>query len=316
MIRNNSKKSDVQYIKVGHEQAGRRIDNFLTGYLSSIPKTRLYRMLRKGEVRVNSARVKQDYRLIADDIVRVPPVYIKATENERQPPMGLQQLLKGSILYENNKLLVINKPAGIAVHAGSGERFGVIEILRAMRRHAGCLELVHRLDKATSGCLLIAKDHRALREMHAHLRSSGIKKQYIALLKGKIHALQQDVSLPLRREGLRSGERMVKVHEGGKQSVTRFYLQQKYTRASLVHVELMTGRTHQIRVHAAHIGHPVAGDVKYGDRDFNRSLKQAGLKRMFLHAESLMFVLPGSDHEITVKAPLPVDLVNFLNGYS
>ncbi len=312
----NSKKSDVQYINVGPEQAGRRIDNFLAGYLRNIPKTRLYRMLRKGEVRVNSARVKQDYRLLSDDIVRIPPLYLSTANNGMRPSQGLLQLLNRSILFEDDYLLAINKPAGIAVHAGSGQQFGVIEALRTIRPHVSCLELVHRLDKATSGCLLVAKDHRVLREMHASLRGNNIKKKYIALLKGKLHAQQKDVSLPLRRDGLRSGERMVTVQEGGKHANSRFYMQREYTDASLVRVELMTGRTHQIRVHAAHIGHPVAGDMKYGDRDFNRHVKQAGLKRMFLHAESLTFVMPHSNREITIEAPLPDDLTSFLNGYN
>ena len=316
MAQIHNKKSDVQYIKVSPEQAGRRIDNFLTGYLKSIPKTHLYKMLRKGEVRVNSARVKQDYRLLTDDIVRIPPLYMNTANFEKHPTQSLQHLLNTCILFEDDYLMAINKPAGIAVHAGSGQKFGVIEALRALRPHAGCLELVHRLDKATSGCLLVAKDHRVLRGMHANLRSNSIKKQYIAILKGKIHSQRQDVSLPLLKDELRSGERMVQVHEGGKQAVTSFYMLRHYTDASLVRVELMTGRTHQIRVHAAHIGHPVAGDVKYGDRSFNRRIKRAGLRRMFLHAESLTFALPYADGEITIKAPLPDDLTSFLDGYN
>ena len=311
-------KGEVRYVRVSPREAGRRIDNYLTGLLRDIPKTRIYRMLRKGEVRVNSGRVKQDYRLQEEDVIRIPPVFGENRSGQGRPPspsVRIQNLLRESVIYEDTFLLAINKPEGMAVHAGSGEQYGVIEILRALRHDCETLELVHRLDKLTSGCLLLAKDHRYLRELHALLRHHQVQKRYIALLYGRVPPAFE-ISLPLLKNELQSGERMVQVNVAGKDARTVFHLVSHFNGASLVHVDICTGRTHQIRVHAAHYGHPVAGDPKYGDRIFNRELRKAGLHRMFLHAESLTFPLPQSDKTITIKAPLPDDLHVFLEQFS
>lgn len=310
--------TDVEHIKVSSVEAGRRIDNYLTGILKDIPKTRIYRMLRTGEVRVNGGRVKQDYRLQEEDIIRIPPLFKDSHSSAGTvlipPARRLQAMVRDSVIYEDDFLLAINKPAGLAVHAGSGEQYGVIEVMRSLRPDCVTLELVHRLDKLTSGCLLLAKEHRYLRELHALLRQNQVQKRYIALLYGKIPR-KFEVSLPLRKNELRSGERMVQVDAAGKNASTIFHLAKYCNDASLVHVEIITGRTHQIRVHAAHSGHPVAGDLKYGNRIFNRSLKKAGLRRMFLHAESLTLQLPMTDTITHISAPLPGELGIFLEKY-
>lgn len=312
MTSGQAKKSAVEHVRVSPDQSGRRIDNYLTAYLKGIPKTRIYKMLRKGEVRVNSSRVRQDYRLAEQDIIRIPPVYREASGGRNKiPSPALLGLVNGSIVYEDDFLLALNKPAGLAVHAGSGEQFGVIEVLRALRPDQSGLELVHRLDKPTSGCLLLAKEHRILRTLHSMLRDHRVTKHYLALLKGTMED-EMKVSLPLKKNELQSGERMVQVHSEGKIAVTRFRTEKKYRGASFSRIEIATGRTHQIRVHAAAIGHPVAGDDKYGDREFNQKMKACGLKRMYLHAESLTLKLPWSGQVLTITAPLPEDLLLFL----
>ena len=311
-------KTGVEHVRVSPVEAGRRIDNYLTGHLKDIPKTRIYRMLRKGEVRVNSGRVKQNYRLQEEDIIRIPPLFMDSRSGEGKvpaPPARLQEILRDSVIYEDDFLLAINKPAGMAVHAGSGEPYGVIEVMRILRQDCDTLELVHRLDKLTSGCLLLAKEHRYLRELHALLRLNRVQKHYIALLYGKMpHTLE--ISLSLLKNELQSGERMVQVDAAGKNARTVFYLVRHCHDASLVQVEIDTGRTHQIRVHAAHCGHPVAGDPKYGNRIYNRTLRRAGLRRMFLHADSLTLQLPRAGNITTISAPLPDDLGRFLEQYS
>lgn len=313
MTQTLTKKSVAEHIVVGPEQAGRRIDNYLTAYLKDVPKTRIYRMLRKGEVRVNSARVKQDYRIMEKDVIRVPPVFRNENrKSDTKPPPGLLGKIVQNLIYEDDNLLVLNKPAGIAVHAGSGEKFGVIEILREL--HPGeYLELAHRLDKHTSGCLLIARNHKVLRDLHNMLRNTeDIEKQYLALLKGNLDEIRE-VSIALRKNELLSGERMVQPDITGKYARTTFTPVKKYNGLTLASVEIATGRTHQIRVHAASIGHPVAGDDKYGDREFNKRMKKNGLKRMFLHAGALSFKLPHTGKTKTFKAPLPVELEKLLH---
>lgn len=313
MTQSQARKSAVEHVVVEPDQAGRRIDNYLTGYLRDVPKTRIYRMLRKGEVRVNGARVKQDYRVIAQDTIRIPPIFREQVKiTGRKPAPGLLGSVASSLIYEDDFLLVLNKPAGIAVHAGSGEHFGIIEILRELRPDDKNLELVHRLDKPTSGCLLIARDHRVLRDLHRLLRQPGsIKKQYLALLKGNLTVTRQ-VAVPLSKNELCSGERMVQADESGKAAKTVFHPEQKFKGATLTRIDIATGRTHQIRVHAASIGHPVAGDDKYGDRGFNRCLKQVGLKRMFLHAAALTLKLPHTGKTRIFRAPLPDELLKLL----
>lgn len=304
----------AQHLQVSAEHAGRRIDNFLAGQLKGVPKSRLYQMLRKGEVRVNSARIKQHHRLQVGDDVRIPPLFIKDDKNDQKVPAFLQQLLGKSVLYEDDSLLVLNKPAGITVHGGSRQKYGIIEILRLQKPDAQFLELVHRLDKDTSGCLLIAKDHRVLRALHNDLRNGKIEKHYLTLLKNRLKKKYLEVCLPLKKNRLISNERLVQVDKNGKHAITKFFVDKHYNNASLVRVQLITGRTHQIRVHAAQVGHPVAGDTKYGDRDFNKKMRRAGLKRLFLHAESIKFTVPDSGKVIKIKAPLADKLSDILDN--
>jgi 23S rRNA pseudouridine955/2504/2580 synthase len=312
MAQEQTKKPAVEHIRVAPDQSGRRIDNYLTGYLNDIPKTRIYKMLRKGEVRVNGSRVKPDYRLMEQDTIRIPPVFRDTTVKvQHGPAPAMLGKINDNIIYEDDFILAINKPSGLAVHAGSGEQFGVIEILRALRADQPFMELVHRLDKATSGCLLVAKDHRTLRQLHNMLKENRVKKSYLSLLMGKM-TRDVEVTLSLRKNELKSGERMVQVDTGGKGAKSHFHPEKIFKIATLAHIEIATGRTHQIRVHAASIGHPVAGDDKYGDREFNKSMRKYNLKRMFLHAESLVLKLPYSGLIKTITAPLPVELLSVL----
>ncbi|MCK5668788.1 MAG: RluA family pseudouridine synthase [Gammaproteobacteria bacterium] len=309
----------VSFLTVDGEHADRRLDNFLIGHFGSIPKTRIYQMIRKGEVRVNKGRIKQNYRLQTGDTVRIPPVHLKPRENSSRPPERLSELIRDSIIHEDEYLIAINKPSNVAVHSGSGVEYGVIEILRAQRPEAHFLELIHRLDRATSGCLLIAKNHKTLRGMHDLLKSGGVNKNYLALLKGQLMETLRTVDVPLSKKGTIPGDRKVTVDNTGKQALTHFHLLERFSVASLSRVELMTGRTHQIRVHAAHIEHPVAGDDKYGDWEFNRAMKKSGLKRLFLHAETLSFEMPdtgkqGAGKQINLRAQLPHELDQCLNN--
>ena len=303
----------ASYLTVGDEHADRRLDNFLIGHFGSLPKTRIYQMIRKGEVRVNKGRIKQNYRLQTGDKVRIPPVHIIPRETLSRPPEGLSEFINNSVIYEDEYLIAINKPSNIAVHSGSGVQYGVIEILRAQRPEAHFLELVHRLDRATSGCLLIAKDHKTLRGMHDILKSGDVKKMYLALLKGQLMNTLQTVDLSLSKTGATSGDRKVRVDKTGKRALTHFHLLERFNVASLSRVELMTGRTHQIRVHAASINHPLAGDEKYGDWEFNRAMKKSGLKRLFLHAETLSFEMPATGKQINLIAQLPDELEQCLD---
>ena len=312
-----NKKTAVRYTIITSEQEQRRIDNYLLSVLKAVPRTRIYQMLRRGEVRVNGGRIKQSYRLHRGDKVRIPPVTVTVTDTAKpaEPHNYLLERVRDSVILENEDFLVLNKPSGIVVHSGSGRSFGVIEILRHLRPAQQGLQLVHRLDQETSGCLLIAKTLQCLKNLHRALKVGDIEKHYIALLKGHLHAFAIDVDQPLRKNTLRSGERLVEISEQGKYALSRFQVVREFQAASLVKVHLETGRTHQIRVHAKHLQHPVAGDNKYGDKDFNKSIRQAGLKRLFLHASRL--VLPASHglQALDIKAPLPADLAGFLDHY-
>lgn len=309
----------VSFLRIDDEHADRRLDNFLIGHFGSIPRARIYKMIRKGEVRVNKGRIKQNYRLQAGDMVRIPPVHISHREISPRPPESLSALIRNSIIYEDEYLIAINKPSNVAVHSGSGVKYGVIEILRAQRPEAHFLELIHRLDRATSGCLLIAKDHKILRGMHDLLKSGGVKKYYLALLKGQLKDTLRTVDVPLSMTGTIPGERKISVDNKGKHAITHFHLLERFSNASFCRVELITGRTHQIRVHSAYIEHPLAGDDKYGDWKFNRAIKKTGLKRLFLHAESLSFEMPhtskqGAGKQINLTAQLPHELDHCLNN--
>ncbi len=302
-------KQAVRFILIDADYAGQRIDNFLLTALKKIPKTRIYRLIRKGEVRVNKKRVDVAYRIQAGDSVRIPPVY----QAETAPPVragdSLLTLLASRILYEDERLLVLNKPAGIPVHGGSQVKIGVIEALRDLYPKLKLLELAHRLDADTSGCLIIAKKRSVLRELHGLLREGKVHKVYQALTLGHWRPEDLRVDVALQKNYLAGGERVVKVDRAGKSALTVFSVLQKFKEASLVEAVLHTGRTHQIRVHARYRGHPLAGDVKYGDRAFDQRLKDTtGLKRMFLHAVRVEFVLPMTGEVIKVTAPLDLEL--------
>ncbi len=302
----------ARLVSVGEEAAGQRLDNFLFRQLKGVPKGHVYRLLRTGQVRVNSRRAKPDYRLEAGDEIRLPPVRQEEKAAPGKPPYWQQQALQGAFLYEDDQLLVVNKPAGMAVHGGSGVSFGVIETLRVLRPEAKALELAHRLDRDTSGCLVLAKRRSALRSLHAVFREGRADKRYWALLAHTWRGGPRTVDMPLEKNRLQGGERRVKVSGAGKEAESRFEPLRCFADAALVEVRIFTGRTHQIRVHAAHIGHPVAGDDKYGDWEANRRFKAQGLKRMFLHAYSLEFPHPVSGEPLVMKAPLAPELEAFL----
>jgi len=303
----------VQYVEAAEGDAGQRLDNFLVRTLKGVPRTHVYRLLRKGEVRVNSKRAKPEQRLAAGDRIRLPPVRRpepgEGDAATRTPSASLQRLITEAIVYEDPDLLVLNKPAGVAVHGGSGMSHGVIEVLRAMRPDAKELDLVHRLDRDTSGCLIVAKRRAALRDLHAQLREGRAEKRYLALVCGKWDLGQKRIELPLATGERRGGERHVAVRSHGQMAVSTFRPVQFFgTAATLMEVEIGTGKTHQIRVHAAYAGHPVAGDDKYGDRERNEELRQYGVERMFLHAASIGVDRPGTHEPLHVSAPLGADL--------
>jgi 23S rRNA pseudouridine955/2504/2580 synthase len=264
-------------------------------------------------VRVNGRRAKPDYRLEDGDELRLPPVRQEEKASPGLPPRWQQDALMAAILFEDERLLAVNKPAGMAVHGGSGVSFGVIETLRVLRPQAKSLELAHRLDRETSGCLLIAKRRSALRVLHQAFREGRVEKRYLALLTGAWEGGERAVDLPLEKNRLQGGERMVKVGGAGKRSESVFRPINRYPAATLAEVEILTGRTHQIRVHAAHLGHPVAGDEKYGDREANKALKAYGLKRMFLHAHHIVFGHPETGERLELTAPLDGELQSVLD---
>jgi len=296
-----------QFWPVDDAHVGQRIDNFLLTRLKGLPKSHLYRIIRKGEVRVNKKRIKPDYRLQMGDTVRIPPLRL-SVPSKTTPSLGAQQLLANRILYEDKNLLIINKPAGMAVHGGSGVSFGVIETLRQARPQEKFLELVHRLDRETSGCLLLAKKPSILKELHALLRDKQMEKVYWALVCGYWPKNLHCVDAPLEKFELRSGERMVNVRADGKLAVTEFKIIQRFADTTLVEARPLTGRTHQIRVHALHAGHPIIGDEKYGDKEVNKKFRASGCKRLFLHAVRLSFVLPSTGQKIVVETQLDVEL--------
>lgn len=302
-------KSRAKHVTVNDDSAGQRIDNFLITYLKGVPRARIYRMLRKGEVRVNKKRIDAFYRLLSGDVVRIPPVFLEEKASLAPPSAATSALLAGRVLYEDDNILIINKPAGMSVHAGSTVRVGVIEALKHMYSRLPQLELVHRLDSETSGCLIVAKKKRILREIHSLLREGKVRKIYWTLTKGKWKDSELRVDVPLQKDYQDGGKHVVEVKKEGKSALTVFRTLKSFAReASLMEVNLYTGRTHQIRVHAQHQGHPVAGDDRYGDPEFNRQVRKWGLKRMFLHARQIDFTLPSLNQRITVEAPLDPEL--------
>lgn len=304
MINPSHANSGVQLLEIGPEAAGQRIDNFLRTQLKGVPKTLIYRILRKGEVRVNKGRIKPEYKLQAGDLVRVPPLRLAERDEPAPLAQGLLERLEAAIVHEDKALILLNKPAGIAVHGGSGLSHGVIEALRQLRPEARDLELVHRLDRDTSGLLMIAKKRSMLRHLHEALRGDGVDKRYLALVRGFWPSARKQVSAPLQKNTLRSGERMVEVDEEGREALTLFRVLRRFGDfATLVEAKPVTGRTHQIRVHARHAGHPIAGDAKYGDEEFTREIRALGGKRLFLHAYSLVVPLPEGG-ELRLEAPV------------
>lgn len=312
-IHQNNPFSSVTFHHVDEEYAGQRLDNFLIRLLKGVPKSHIYKLLRKGEVRVNKGRVKPDTRLKAGDSIRIAPIRV-AEQSAEVPGSQLRQRLKQSILFEDDALLIVNKPSGMAVHGGSGVSFGVIEVLRAERPQDKYLELAHRLDRDTSGCLILAKSRSALVTIQKAMQNNSIEKRYSTLVKGIWPKGKSSINAPLKKNQLSSGERMVRVDAEGKASITHFKIAHKYTDATLLEVRLETGRTHQIRVHCQFAGQPVAGDDKYGSRDFNETMRNRGLKRLFLHAIHVRFVHPISGDLIDIEAPLPNDLISFMTN--
>lgn len=305
-------KSTVQWLEIGEDNHEQRLDNFLITRLKGVPKSCIYRIVRKGEVRVNKGRVDVSYRLMTGDIVRVPP--IRQANPAEQPPVNrhLANQLQKNILFEDEVLLIINKPSGYAVHGGSGISAGIIEDLRKLYPEHQFLELVHRLDRDTSGCLLIAKKRSALRIIHDQFRTDKIQKVYLTLLAGQWARKKLTVNQPLLKNVNKSGQRMVLISREGKDSETVFRRLKLYRDATLVEASPVTGRTHQIRVHAAYLNHPVIGDDRYGIAEVNKNFKQRGYRQLFLHAQSVQFLHPVSGKTLTINAPLPAQFDEFL----
>lgn len=312
MSENKEKSYPVRQVVVESGYQGQRLDNFLLAMLKGVPKSRVYRIVRKGEVRVNKGRTKVSYRLQEGDVVRIPPVRVADKDTPVRPGEKTLETLKQSILYEDKRLLVLNKPSGLAVHGGSGLKFGVIEAFRSMRPGEKELELVHRLDRDTSGCLMIARRRSALRTLHELLRTNGVDKRYLALVAGRWERDRETVDAPLAKNLLQGGERVVRVDPEGKEALTRFRVLERFSDVTLVEAELMTGRTHQLRVHLAHLGTPILGDNKYGNSLANRKMKKQGLKRLFLHAKSLSFNWTEEVGRLRVEAPLEPALEQLL----
>jgi len=302
---NDLSKARVTWLEVGEEAAGQRIDNFLLRHLKGVPKSHVYQVLRSGQVRVNSGRVKPEYRLQPGDKVRVPPVRISEPKPVKARPLNLP------VVFEDSALIVVDKPSGIAVHGGSGISYGVIESLRAERPQAKFLELAHRLDRDTSGLLILCKKRTALVELHRMLREGEVEKIYTAIVRGEVKKDRFEIRESLHKYVTAGGERRVSVRDDGKAAVTRISLVKANREESLLQVTLLTGRTHQIRVHLAHAGHPVLGDDKYGDFDLNRTVAKQGVKRLFLHAGKLAFSHPLTRERLRFESRLPVDMRGF-----
>jgi 23S rRNA pseudouridine955/2504/2580 synthase len=302
--------SNVSSMEVDAAGEGQRVDNFLMRVCKGVPRSHIYRVLRTGEVRVNSRRVQATYRLQPGDRVRIPPLRVAARGRPVVPPTAPLP----PVVHEDESLLVVDKPAGLAVHGGSGISFGVIERFRAARPHSKFLELAHRLDRDTSGLLVLAKKRSALTALHAALREGRVHKHYLALVLGRWRDDERSVDLPLKKYLTRSGERRVSVHREGRESQTVFRKERSLRDYTLLSADLLTGRTHQIRVHLAHLGFPVAGDDKYGDFERNRELAKQGLGRLFLHAAKLEFLHPVSGKPVKLESPLPGPLSRFLDS--
>lgn len=311
----NEEYNNVQLVEIDEDNQFQRIDNFLTTKLKGVPKSMIYRIVRKGEVRVNKKRVKPEYKLAIGDVVRIPPVRT-AVKEQNNVNLNRVSTLESHIIFEDDRIIVFNKPSGLAVHGGSGLNFGVIEGLRALRPQHQFLELVHRLDRDTSGCLLIAKKRSALRDLHEQLRNKQVDKRYHALVAGDWPSDCFKVTAPLRKNVLKSGERLVTVSEDGKPSETRFRTLRNFSKSTLIEASPITGRTHQIRVHCLHAGHPIAMDSKYGDEEFDAHLKKLKFNRLFLHAKTLSFNHPVSKERVKFEAEYDAALTQLIEKQS
>ena len=313
MNSNNLQKTEVAYVNVSESQLGQRLDNFLFKYFNDLPKTRVYRIIRKGEVRINRKRCKPDYKLQLGDQIRIPPVQQKIPEKSASRlPNGLLQQIENSILYENTDLLIIDKPGGLAVHSGSGIKFGVIDVMRHIRTDID-IELVHRLDRDTSGCLLLAKNRKALLILQNSLTGNRLKKKYYAVVKGCWSGSAHKIEHRLKKYNLSNGERRVAVDNTGKSALSLVQVVQTNKEYSLVEVEIVTGRTHQIRVHCQAEGHEIAGDDKYGDKSFNRYMRQQSIKRLMLHAFSLELPASEISPQVIITADMPREFQQLVN---
>ncbi|WP_067865422.1 23S rRNA pseudouridine(955/2504/2580) synthase RluC [Neptuniibacter marinus] len=312
---NSSPTNQVRFVEITEGNAGQRVDNFLITALKGAPKSLIYRIVRKGEVRVNKKRVKPEYKLQLNDLVRIPPVRLADKQAPAKIGNKLIDQLEAAVLYEDDDLIVVNKPSGIAVHGGSGISLGLIESFRQMRPQAKFLELVHRLDRDTSGCILLAKKRSALKLMHESLQKSRITKIYHAMVMGSWSERKRRVDAPLRKNELKSGERVVKVSADGKASLTEFKVLERFGRqATLIEARPITGRTHQIRVHCQFSGHPIVGDQKYNTDEMNEVMRTHGFDRLFLHAAELRFPLPSGGRKV-IKAPLEIKLQKAVNSF-
>lgn len=309
---NDLRKESVTFVTIGEDGEGQRVDNFLLKHLKGVPKSHVYRILRRGEVRVNSKRADPTYRMVVGDVLRIPPVKTAQRERPAAGAVPVVPRLAQSLLYEDDALLVVNKPAGMAVHGGSGISRGVIEQLRLERPELKFIELAHRLDRETSGVLLLAKKRSALTALHQAMREGTMDKRYLVLVRGEWKNARQNVKFPLHKYVTADGERRVSVNEEGQAAHTVFTLRHAWKEFSLLEAELKTGRTHQIRVHLAHLGFPIAGDDKYGDFALNKELQRRGLKRMFLHAYRVVIRHPATGDLLALEAQLPEELDNFL----
>lgn len=306
----------ARIVKVGEEESGQRLDNFLMARLKGVPRSRIYRIVRKGEVRVNGSRVKPEYKLKAGEEVRVPPLRLAERPEQAGPSDNLRRQVEQSIVFEDDRLLVVNKPSGLAVHGGSGLTHGLIEVLRAVRPQQKFLELVHRLDRDTSGLILIAKKRSVLRALHENLREREMEKVYWAFVVGNWPTRLKRVEAPLAKNELRSGERVVRVSIDGKSSITEFRVLQRLQGLTWVEAKPVTGRTHQIRVHAQHAGFPILGDSKYGNDEVNKQFRQEGFRRLCLHAARLRIWLPGEREPLEFEVPLDEEMQALLRKYN
>ena len=316
MNSNKPQKTAVSLVEISAAQLNQRLDNFLFKRLDDVPRTRIYRIIRKGEVRVNKKRRKPDYKLQIGDLVRIPPLH-QAQEKplKSRPPKALLGRLEQAVIFENKDILILDKPAGLAVHAGSGVDYGVIDAMRMLYPQTE-IELVHRLDRDTSGCLLLAKHRQALLAMQTLLQENRLSKNYIAVVQGNWPRELTEIRLPLKKFHLPNGERRVQVDDAGKPALSRVRLLRGGERYSIIRVELVTGRTHQIRVHCQAQGHAIAGDGKYGDNEFNRSMRQRNIKRLMLHAASLELPFCDYTSEVVINAPLPTEFERLLGEAS